>query len=517
MGARRTGLLLALPPLVLVVLLIGAIVSPDRVARLALLLDPSVIAAILVAEGVFLLWRLVAFVDAFRRGSGHLMEKGAALTAVGLAFVLVPSAYAAYLTNVAREAAIEVFSPVEQEYNPITAVPIDRDGADFGPLPSDELETFAPTAAPQLGRYTVLLLGVDSGPDRSHALTDTMIVASLDPVAGAVSMVSVPRDLVDLPLPDGRVFRPKVNGLVSYVHTYPNKFPGASSGEAVLAAGLGQLLGVHVDAWARVNLPGFVEVIDTIGGVDVTVRKAFCDGRYDEYGFHGFAINPGHYHLDGGGARAYGRVRKAIGENDFTRAARQCEIFVAARDQIVKGGFVNDPAGFIDAMGKLMQTSIDPSAIGEYIPLAATIKRDHMYRAVIQYPLVHGAANDPRGSILVPRMSQIKALGAQAFPVAGTLPVGLETIPEESDGPTKTKLPPVTCYAPPATPKPTPTPSSAPSAGPTPHATPHETAEPTAPPPTPQPTAPPPPTDKPGGGKTPEPTVPPDPSPAPPA
>ena len=51
-------------------------------------------------------------------------------------------------------------------------------------------------------------------------------------------MVSVPRDLVDLPLPDGRVFRPKVNGLVAYANANPGKFPGATSGQAVLAAGL---------------------------------------------------------------------------------------------------------------------------------------------------------------------------------------------------------------------------------------------------------------------------------------
>jgi LCP family protein required for cell wall assembly len=496
---------------VLLVLVIGALVSPDRLTRLALLLDPNVIAAILVAEVAFLVWRVIAFADAFRRGTGRVGERGAALTALGLVFVLVPSAYAAYLTNVAREAAIEVFAPVEQEYNPVVVVPVDRDDDDFAPIPTDEQpgETSTPaepTDAPELGRYTVLLLGTDAGPDRSHALTDTMIVASLDPVAGAVSMVSVPRDLVDLPLPDGRVFRPKVNGLVSYFHLYPNRFPGATSGEAVLAAGLGRLLGVHVDAWAKVNLPGFVKVIDTIGGVDVTVRKAFCDGRYDEYGFHGFAINPGHYHLDGEGALAYARVRKAAGENDFTRAARQGEIVVAARDQVVKGGFATDPAGFIDAMGKLLQTSIDPSEIGEYIPLAATIKRDHMYRAVIQYPLVHGATNDPRGSILVPRLSEIRALGAQAFPVAGTLPVGLETIPEESDDPTKTKLPPVTCYAAPATPKPTSKPTVKPSTG----STPHPTNEATAPPPTddpkPTPTPTPDPTQKPA--KTQDPTAP---------
>jgi LCP family protein required for cell wall assembly len=496
-GARRTGLILALPPLVLLVLAIGALVSPDRVARLALLLNPDVIAALLVIEGLIVAWRLAALVDAFRRGQGPTRERGLALTAVALIFVLVPSVYVAYLTEVARGAALAVFAPVEQPWvpNPGTTAVRDDD-FDVAPVPSTQ-----PSALPELGRFTVLLIGMDSGSDRTHALTDTMIVASLDPVAGAVSMVSVPRDLVDVPLPDGRIFRNKINELVSYASRYPGKFPGATSGQAVLAAALGELLQVRIDGWAQVNLPGFVRVIDAIGGIDITVRKSFCDARYDEYGFNGFAISAGRWHLDGEGALAYARIRKAAGENDFTRAARQGEIVVAARDRVVEGGFLTDPTGFITAMGELLQTSLDPAVIGEYIGPAIGIDRDHMYRAVIQYPLVHGGERgDPRGSILVPRLSLIRDLAAQAFPPAGTLPTGLESVPKDNpDDPTKTNLPPVNCYVPPPTPKPTPSPSIAPSTEPT-----TDPGEPTEPPVTPEPT------EKPGGGpKTPEPSEPP--------
>lgn len=502
-GSRRAALLLATPPLILLVLIVAAVLSKDRISILTLFFDPGVIAALLVAQVALLLWRLVAVADAFRRGAGAIRARGAALTAVALAFVLVPSVYAAYLTEVTREAAVAVFSPVEAPYQPTVPVPVASDN-DFAPLPSASADVGSPP--PELGRFTVLLLGVDSGPGRGEALTDTMIVASLDPIAGAISMVSVPRDLVDLPLPDGRIFRQKVNSLVSYANANPGKFPGASSGEAVLAAGLGKLLGVRIDGWAQVNLPGFVKVIDSIGGVDVTVTKALCDARYDEYGFNGFAINAGRYHLDGEGALAYARIRKSYGESDFTRAARQGEIVIAARDRVVDGGFLTDPAGFIDAMGKLVETSLDPSTIGQYLPEAIGIHRDHMFRAVIQYPLVHGAANDPRGSILVPRLHDIRALGAQAFPVAGTLPTGLDTIPEQSDATPKTKLPSVTCYAPPPTRAPTPVP--------TPHATTGPSAEPThppvtEPPPTEPPATEPPATDKPGGGgaKTPPPSA----------
>jgi LCP family protein required for cell wall assembly len=289
--------------------------------------------------------------------------------------------------------------------------------------------------------------------------------------------------MVDVPLPDGRIFRPKINSLAAYANSYPRKFPGATSGQAVLAAALGELLQIRIDGWAQVNLPGFVKVIDALGGIDVTVRDGFCDARYDEYGFNGFAINPGNYHLDGEGALAYARIRKAAGENDFTRAARQGEIVVAARDRVVEGGFLNDPAGLLDAMGKLVKTSLEPSDIVEHADVAAGIKRDRIYRAVITYPLVHGASHDPRGSILVPRLDRVRALAARAFPPAGTLPTGLETIPENDAGPTKTRLPRVTCYPPPRpTPGHTAAPTGAPSPGPTePPATPDVTLPPETP------------------------------------
>ena len=476
-GARRSGILLALPPLILLTLVIGALVSPDRLQRLAILLDPNVIMAILIFEGVLVLWRLVAVADAFRRGKGQARERGAVLSAVALVFVLVPSAYAGYLTYVAHDAATNVFQSADKPYEPAPAT-ADPNDPDFWNVPGDALEPVPFATPPTLGRFTVLLLGVDSGPGRSEALTDTMIVASLDPIAGAISMISVPRDMVDVPLPDGRTFRPKINGLVSYANNYPKKFKGATSGEAVLAAALGKLLNVHIDGWAEVNLFGFMKVINSIGGIDVTVRNALCDAHYE--GFEGFAINTGNYHLDGWHALAYARIRKSVGENDFTRAARQGEIVVAARDRVMQGGFLDDPAGFIDGMGQLIKTSLDAETISKYIAFAG-IPRDHIYRDVITYPLVHGAANDPRGSVLIPRMSLIRNLARRAFPEAGTLPKGMDTVPENDDGRIKTKLPAVTCSVPDPTPRPTPKPTPKPTPGPT------------APPPTEEPTPEPPP------------------------
>jgi hypothetical protein len=141
----------------------------------------------------------------------------------------------------------------------------------------------------------------------------------------------------------------------------------------------------------------------------------------------------------------------------------------------------------LEVIVRAMQDSVEQEAhvavhdehvVAQYAGFAASIQRDHIYRAVIQYPLVHGAIGDPRGSILVPRLNLIQDLAARAFPVAGTLPVGMDTIPEESTDTTKTKLPSVTCSAPAPPPTTEPTPTDKPGGGP-------PTPAPTAPPPDP--------------------------------
>jgi LCP family protein required for cell wall assembly len=475
---------LAIPPLVLAALGIGALVSPDRLSRLAVLIDPSVIAALLAIEILLLAWRIGAVADAFRRGDGAIGGRASVLTAIGLLFVLVPSVYAAYLTELARESATQVFAAVEPKgWHPDTTPPPDPAFGTYG--------TPAPTA-PDLGRFTVLFIGADSGPGRDHALTDTMIVASLDPVSNAVSMISMPRDTVDVPLPDGRVYHGKINTLATYANNNPKLFPGAPSGETVLADTLGSLLGVQVNGWVEVNLPGFVDVVNSLGGVDVSVHDAFCDPTYHDYGYpNGFAIGTGRYHFNGDEALAYARVRKADGESDFTRAARQQEVIVALRDRVVSGGFITDPAGFITSFGNLIRTNLAPGDLLPYVDSASQIGRDHIYRDVITYPLIHFLPGDPRGWAVAPYVAKIRALGARAYPVAGTLPTGLDTIPADDGIPKKSG--PTTCTA-----APKPSPSVGPSIGPSgePSAAPSD-----GPPPTPEP--------------TPAPTAPPDPTPAP--
>ncbi len=510
-GESRWAAVLGMPLLAVMVALGGvgviALATGSATSFAARLFDPAVLGVLLALQVVVLAWRLMALgavraVTTFRPPFTTL-----AAGMVAVAIVVGPQVWLAGLTLDAQSAAATVFEPVDSggAWVPAeTPPPVESNDPDFGieasPAPSASTEASAsPSPTPEVPRVNVLLIGMDSGVGRNTALTDTMIVASLDPVGRTVSMASIPRDLVDVPLPDGRTFKGKINGLVSYVRWHPGKFPGAKDGQSVLAAAIGGLLGLKIDMWAQVNLGGFVYLVDSVGGVTINVTDGFCDPRYKEYGITGFGVSPGRYRMNGNQALAYARVRKAAGESDFTRAARQQELIAALRDRMVRGAFLENPGRFLKSLGRTITTNIKPSFIADYIDAAADVGRKDVFRTVVKRPLVR-SGYDSRGSIQLPDLKKIKAMAARLFTPTGTRPEGFETMPPAGTGSTKRASSSTNCGIR-ATPKPTPKPtltaqpSAPPSAG--------STIEPTAPP-TPSPTPAP----------TPEQTAAPTPSPA---
>ena len=96
---------------------------------------------------------------------------------------------------------------------------------------------------------------------------------------------------------------------------------------------------------------------------------------YNEYGYGnaGYSIGAGHHHMNGNQALAYARIRKSAGESDFTRAARQQQVVVALKDKVVRGGFLDDPIGLLNAVGNTVKTNIPPSVVRQLAPLATEI------------------------------------------------------------------------------------------------------------------------------------------------
>ena len=141
-------------------------------------------------------------------------------------------------------------------------------------------------------RVNVLILGIDGG-DGELGRTDTMILASIDPATGSVSLLSIPRDTrVQIP---GRRGYDKVNA----AHAY--------GGPRLAMATVSQFLDVPVKYYVKLDFEGFKRIVDILGGVEIDVERRM---KYDDYA-QNLHINlyPGLQRLDGENALAYVRFR----------------------------------------------------------------------------------------------------------------------------------------------------------------------------------------------------------------
>ncbi|HEX7950149.1 MAG TPA: LCP family protein, partial [Candidatus Limnocylindrales bacterium] len=377
--------------------------SPARL--LAWIVAPPVLGTLLTLNLVLLTWRLIAvgqaFLDTSRAGpTGRLGVIGIVLIAllVGLPHVVVWR-----YGTILGDTFATIFSG---------AAFADDPGVPPPPVPADGQ------------RINVLLVGVDKLPNRSATLTDTMMVASLDPVGKTVSLLSVPRDLVDTPLGDGNVFGPKLNSLLGYADADRDQFP--KGGMRTLEDAIGALLDIPIHYYARVDFAGFIDMVDAVGGVDVDVAKGFADPGYDGFGFgkRGWSITAGPHHLDGPNALAFARSRKAAGESDFTRAARQQQILVALRDKVTSGGnLLFQLPGLLDAVGRTIRSDVPVDRLPALAAIMEEISKRNVVSAVIRYPLVHPKSTR-YGDSQEPDLAAIRTVAADLFSAPGTPPKG---------------------------------------------------------------------------------------------
>ncbi|MDQ6683477.1 MAG: LCP family protein [Chloroflexota bacterium] len=242
-------------------------------------------------------------------------------------------------------------------------------------------------------RVTFLLLGTDQNAQRQKSgesvLTDSMIVVSVNATHTRVGMLSVPRDTVDLPLPDGGTWPQKLNALY------------AAKGIDTLRGTFDNLLGVKIDYTVVINMDDFVSLIDAFGGVDVVVSEAIHDREI------GLDITAGRHHLDGKTALAYSRSRYTT--NDFARAERQHEVLVALLARF------NSPSTKVDVPSLLKTlTSLASSIPADKLPTVLEIARRSraakVTDVVLQPPRFYDVdLSGPRGYVLLPKLDEIRA------------------------------------------------------------------------------------------------------------
>lgn len=383
---------------------------------------PGTLQVLLILNALVLIWRLLAVTEAFvdRRYPGKPGRLGGVGMLVVIALVAVPHVAAHVYGSSASSAFDRVFAGAGGD---ATGGAEDDPGSATGPKPKPG------------ERVNVLLMGIDSGPTRTQALTDSMIVVSLDPVGRTATMVSIPRDLVDVPLGNGDTFAPKINSLLGWANRHKADFP--EGGTRALEDAIGALLGVPIHYYAKVDLAGFVTMVDAVGGVDIDVVRPLSDPRYFGVRGGGWSVGVGHHHFAGVDALAYARIRKSAGESDFTRAGRQQEILIALRNKAVEGGnFLFSLPALIDAVGDTVRTDLPTARLPELAALAEEIGGDRTTRVVMTSPMVKsGGKNHPYGSVVIPVPKRIAEMVALVFTKPGVEP-GPWPIPKASKSPT---------------------------------------------------------------------------------
>jgi LCP family protein required for cell wall assembly len=264
--------------------------------------------------------------------------------------------------------------------------------------------------------------------------TDTLIVASLDPVGGTVSLLGLPRDLTDFPLPSGSIYRDKINGIYLEIQGKPGRFGGTAGEEplAVLARVVGEIVDLPIDHWAVIDMDGFAAMIDELGGIDVYVERAICDAGYRQLGLRGFEAGTGWWHMTGPQALAFSRVRKDAGGSDFQRMRRQQDVLVAIREAVVASGATDDPLGWL-ARVPAIRSDLPPETILAAGAAMAGIPGDRFHSRLIQ-PFGRGGTEltDERGYVLSANMDEIREAAGLLFTTPGKRPTtGRQDAPPE--------------------------------------------------------------------------------------
>ncbi len=257
-------------------------------------------------------------------------------------------------------------------------------------LPPDVVEPTAaptPTSGPLIAddRLNILLLGGDAGPERRGLRTDTMIVASIDPATGQAALFGVPRNLHNVPLPEPAASQfpchcwpDLLNALYGYAHQHPDLFPaGTDPGASALQATIGKLLGIEIDYYALVDLGGFVDVIDAVGGVTLDVPEALTirlSPPNEDEAWETYHIPAGRQHLDGRTTLAY--VRSRLDTTDYDRMQRQrCVLSAVAREADVATLLAHFPR-LANVVQERVTTDVPVALLPDLIKLAGTINAD---------------------------------------------------------------------------------------------------------------------------------------------
>ena len=200
--------------------------------------------------------------------------------------------------------------------------------------------------------FVVYLSGVDNrGELTEKARSDVNILAVVNPTTKQAALINTPRDYY--------VYLAGTDSKDKLTHA------GLYGVETSMAT-LGNLYGVNVDDYIRINFAGFISIIDAIGGVDVYSDQAFTSvgspGYYDPTTFA-----EGWNHLDGKSALAFARERHAFKTGDIQRGINQMKVIDAMAEKLKSPALLMSFSKLMDAMSDCFVTSLSQEQISALV------------------------------------------------------------------------------------------------------------------------------------------------------
>ena len=326
----------------------------DRATFLGYFTDGDILLATRIAMVAAVVGWLALFVDAWRLASPFRLSfmRAVLLTTVNVSIVVGvagSTAFASQLMTVQRDVVKAVFKASEK-------------------------------SPPLKGRYNILLLGSDARKDRVGVRPDSMTVASIDTSTGRTVLVSLPRNLQNVPFSEDSPMR-KVypygyncgpTCLLNAVHTaaqnrtdlYPkSKDPGL---DATIEAIQG-VTNLKINYYVMVNLNGFKSLVDAVGGVTMDVKTRIAMFGHDD-AYKNVYIEPGNQKLDGQRALWYARSR--VQSDDYTRMGRQKCLMAAMLGQLSPQKVLFNATKIGKSGKELLSTNIPATELGLFADLA---------------------------------------------------------------------------------------------------------------------------------------------------
>ena len=313
------------------------------------------------------------------------------------------------------------------------------------------------------GRYNVLLMGGDSGAGRWGLRPDSMTVASIDAETGKTVLISLPRNMQNFPFPEGSVLDEQfpngfdeegqyLNGLSTWALDHADLFKGSDNpGVDATIMGVEGITGLRINYWAMVNLKGFRDLVDAVGGVTLNVRQRIPVGLPSDSFFR--YIEPGTRKLDGMDTLWFARARHD--SDDYSRMARQKCVMSAMLDQVSPQTALTNFQKIAKASSAMVSTDIPRGEVDRFVDLALKAKSQKIATLSLVPPMIDTAHPD---------IALVQSKVAEAIARAeGQKPAPQPTPEAPAPAETEEAAPATEEAAPAPAPATTPTPTRAPS------------------------------------------------------